>query len=142
MLEACTTAIVTVVSAVLVTLDPELVYFAGPLTPLVDEVLPEVRRKLATCLPAVPSIRVVTPELGLSVARGAAYAGLTMTHSCLRVAVLDPGSVHRNAHLRSESATCRLCAEYGGEPGHPRAGAGEHRDGQGSWLESRDHPCH
>ena len=46
-LEAFTTAIVTAVSAVAVTLDPESVYFVGRLCPLVDEVLPEVRSRLA-----------------------------------------------------------------------------------------------
>jgi len=88
-LEAFTTAIVTAISAVAVTLDPDSVYLAGRLRPLVDEVLPEVRRQLARSLPAVPEIRVVTQVLGLSVARGAAYAGLTVAHNRLRVAVLE-----------------------------------------------------
>lgn len=81
---AFTTAMVTVVRVVAVTLDPESVYFAGRLRPLVQEVLPEVRRQLARSLPAVPRISIVTQELGLSVARGASYAGLTMAHSRLR----------------------------------------------------------
>lgn len=88
-LEAFTTAIVTAVSAVAVTLDPESVYLAGRLVPLVDEVLPEVRTQLARSLPAVPKISVVTQVLGLSVARGAAHAGLTMAHGRLRDAVLE-----------------------------------------------------
>jgi predicted NBD/HSP70 family sugar kinase len=88
-LEAFTTAIVTAVSAVAVTLDPESVYFAGRLRPLVEEVLPDVGRQLARSLPAPPKLSVVTQVLGLSVARGAAYAGLTMTHSRLRDAVLE-----------------------------------------------------
>ncbi len=88
-LEAFTTAIVTAVSAVAVTSDPERVYLAGRLAPLVDEVLPEVRTRLARTLPAVPTISVVTQVLGLSVARGAAYAGMTMTHGRLRDALLE-----------------------------------------------------
>jgi predicted NBD/HSP70 family sugar kinase len=88
-LEALTTAVVTAVSAVAVTLDPESVYFVGRLRPLVDEVLPEVRSRLAQSLPTVPDIRVVTQVLGLSVARGAAYAGLTVAQDRLRNAVIE-----------------------------------------------------
>jgi predicted NBD/HSP70 family sugar kinase len=88
-LEAFTTAVVTAVSAVAVTLDPESVYFEGRLRPLVGEVLPEVRSRLAQSLPTVPDIRVVTQVLGLSVARGAAYAGLTVAQDRLRDAVID-----------------------------------------------------
>jgi len=88
-LAAFTTAIVTAVSAVAVTLDPESVYIAGRLRPLVDEVLPEVRRQLAQSLPTVPEINVVTLVLGLSVARGAAYAGLAMVQDRIRGAVLE-----------------------------------------------------
>ena len=88
-LEAFTTAIVTAVSAVVVTLDPESVYFVGRLRPLVDEVLPEVRRRLDQSLPAVPEIKVVTQVIGLSVARGAVYACLTMAQNRLRDAVLE-----------------------------------------------------
>lgn len=87
--EAFTTAIVTAVSAVAVTLDPESVYFVGRLRPLVDEVLPEVRRQLAQSLPTVPEIRVAAQVLGLSVARGAAYAGLAIAQDRLRDAVLE-----------------------------------------------------
>jgi hypothetical protein len=36
-----------------VTLDPESVFFVGRLRPLVDEVLPEVRRRLGTSLPGL-----------------------------------------------------------------------------------------
>lgn len=88
-LEAFTTAIVTAVSAVAVTLDPESVYIAGRLLPLVDEVLPEVRRRLTQSLPTVPEIKVVTLVLGLSVARGAAYAGLAIVQERIRDAVLE-----------------------------------------------------
>ena len=88
-LEALTTAVVTAVSAVAVTLDPESVYFVGRLRPLVDEVLPEVRSRLAQSLPTVPDIRVVTQVLGLSVARGAAHAGLTVAQDRLRDAVIE-----------------------------------------------------
>ncbi|BAS18516.1 xylose repressor (plasmid) [Arthrobacter sp. Hiyo8] len=52
--EAFTTAIVTAVSAVAVTLDPESVYFVGRLSPLVEEVLPEARRRLSLSLPSAP----------------------------------------------------------------------------------------
>jgi predicted NBD/HSP70 family sugar kinase len=102
-LEAFTTAIVTAVSAVAVTLDPESVYIAGRLRPLVDEVLPEVRRRLARSLPTVPEIRAVTQELGLSVARGAAYTGLAMVQNRIRDAVLE---ARRNAQppLQAEPA--------------------------------------
>jgi predicted NBD/HSP70 family sugar kinase len=88
-LEAFTTAIVTAISAVVVTLDPESVYFVGRLRPLVEEVLPEVRRRLDESLPTVPDIRVVTQVLGLSVAQGAAREGLAIAHSRLRDTVLE-----------------------------------------------------
>ena len=88
-LEAFTTAIVTAVSAVAVTLDPESVYITGRMRPLVDEVLPEVRSRLAQSLPMVPEIKVVTLVLGLSVARGAAHAGLAMVQNRIRDAVLE-----------------------------------------------------
>lgn len=87
-LEAFTTALVTAVSAVVVTLDPESVLFVGRLQPLVDEVLPEVRRRLGTTLPTVPEIATATQVLGLSVARGAVYASLGMARDRLRDAVL------------------------------------------------------
>ena len=87
-LDAFTTALVTAVSAVVVTLDPESVFFTGRLRPLVDEVLPEVRRRLGTTLPTVPEVESATQELGLSVARGAVYASLGMSRDLLRDAVL------------------------------------------------------
>ncbi|MFF2299623.1 ROK family transcriptional regulator [Arthrobacter sp. NPDC058127] len=90
--EAFTTAIVTAVGAVAVTLDPESVYFVGRLSPLVDEVLPEARRRLAQSLPAVPEIRVVPQVIGLSVARGAAQAGLALAQSRLRESMLEARS--------------------------------------------------
>lgn len=86
--EAFTTAIVTAVGAIAVTLDPEYVYFAGRLSPLVDEVLPEARGRLAQSLPIVPEIRVQSQVAGLSVARGAAYAGLALAQSRLRESML------------------------------------------------------
>jgi predicted NBD/HSP70 family sugar kinase/biotin operon repressor len=88
-LDAFTTALVTAVSAVVVTLDPESVFLAGRLTPLVDEVLPEVRRRLTMSLPTVPEVEVATQELGLSVARGAVYASLGTARDRLREAVLE-----------------------------------------------------
>jgi predicted NBD/HSP70 family sugar kinase len=90
-MEAFTTAIVTAVGAVAVTLDPESVYFVGRLSPLVDEVLPEARKRLAQTLPAVPEIRVAPQVVGLSVARGAAYAGLALAQSRLRESILEVG---------------------------------------------------
>ena len=90
--EAFTTAIVTAVGAVAVTLDPESVYFVGRLSPLVDEVLPEARRRLAQSLPAAPEIRVVPQVIGLSVAQGAAQAGLTLAQSRLRESMLEARS--------------------------------------------------
>ena len=88
-LDAFTTAIVTAVSAVAVTLDPESVFFTGRLRPLVDEVLPEVRRRLDESLAAVPEVKATTQVLGLSVARGAVYACLGMARDRLRDAVLE-----------------------------------------------------
>jgi predicted NBD/HSP70 family sugar kinase len=87
-LEAFTTAIVTAVSSVAVTLEPESVYFVGRLRPLVEEVLPEVRSRLDESLPAVPKVEAVTHVLGLSGARGAVYACLAMVQVRLRDAVL------------------------------------------------------
>ena len=88
-LDALTTAIVTAVSAVAVTLDPESVYFVGRLRPLVDEVLPEVRRRLDKSLTTVPEVTVAPQVLGLSVARGAMYACLGMARDRLRDTVLE-----------------------------------------------------
>ena len=88
-LGAFATAIVTAVSAVAVTLDPESVYFVGRLRPLVDEVLPDVRRRLDESLTTVPEVKVAPQVLGLSVARGAVYACLGVTRDRLRVAVLQ-----------------------------------------------------
>jgi predicted NBD/HSP70 family sugar kinase len=87
-LDAFTTAIVTAVSAVAVTLDPESVFFTGRLRPLVDEVLPEVRRRLGTTLPTVPEVEAATQVLGLSVARGAVYSSVGLVRDRLRDAVL------------------------------------------------------
>ncbi|MEU0250155.1 ROK family transcriptional regulator [Streptomyces sp. NPDC006235] len=87
-LEAFTTAIVTAVSVVAVTLDPESVYFVGRLRPLVDEVLPEVRGRLARSLPTVPEIRTVPHLIGISTAQGAVYACLAIAQERLHEAVL------------------------------------------------------
>lgn len=87
-LDAFTTATVTAVSAVAVTLDPESVFFMGRLRPLVEEVLPEVRRRLDRSLPTVPEVKAPMQVLGLSVARGAVYACLGMARDRLRDAVL------------------------------------------------------
>jgi predicted NBD/HSP70 family sugar kinase len=88
-LGAFTTALVTAVSAVAVTLDPESIYFVGRLRPLIEEVLPEVRRRLDQSLPTVPETKVVSQVLGLSVARGAVYACLAMSRERIRDAVLE-----------------------------------------------------
>ena len=88
-MEAFTTAIVTAVGAVAVTLDPESVYFVGRLSPLVDEVLPEARQPTGAKPSRVPEIRVVPQVIGLSVARGAAYAGLALAQSRLRESMLE-----------------------------------------------------
>jgi len=90
-LDAFTTAIVSAVSAVAVTLDPESVFFAGRLRPLVDEVLPDVRRRLDTTLTAAPEVVAPTQVLGLSVAQGAVYACLGMARERLRDVVLEAG---------------------------------------------------
>jgi predicted NBD/HSP70 family sugar kinase/biotin operon repressor len=99
-LDAFTTAMVTAVSAVAVTLDPESVYFVGRLRPLVDEVLPEVRTRLGQGLPIVPELKAPTQVLGLSTARGAVYACLGMARDRLRDAVLEA----RQAQHREQSA--------------------------------------
>jgi len=88
-LDAFTTAIVTAVCAVTVTLDPESVYFVGRLQPLVDEVLPELRGRLDKRLTTAPEVKAPTQVLGLSVARGALHACLGMARDRLRDAVLD-----------------------------------------------------
>lgn len=88
-LDAFTTAIVTAVSVVAVTVDPESVFVVGRLRALVDEVLPEIRRQLDESLPTAPEVRTPTQVLGLSVARGAVYACLGMTRGRLRDAMLQ-----------------------------------------------------
>ena len=88
-LDAFTTAVVTAVSAVAVTLDPESVFCVGRLRPLLDEVLPEVRSRLDKILTTVPEVKAPTQVLGLSVARGAVYACLGMARDRLRDAVLE-----------------------------------------------------
>ena len=87
-LDAFTTAIVTATSAVAVTLDPETVFFAGRLCPLVEEVLPEVRSRLGRILPAAPEVKAVTQVVGLSTARGAVFACLALAQDRLRDALL------------------------------------------------------
>jgi predicted NBD/HSP70 family sugar kinase/biotin operon repressor len=88
-LEAFTTAIVTAVSAAVVTLDPDSVHFVGTLRPLVDEVLPEVHTRLGRSLPAVPLIKTSAQVAGPATARGAVYACLVIVQNRLRDAVLD-----------------------------------------------------
>jgi len=100
-LNAFTTAVVTAVNAVAVTLDPESVFFVGRLRPLVDEVLPDVRRRLDESLPTAPKVKAPTQVLGLSVARGAVYAGLGMARDRLRDAVLE---ARRQGQHRQQSA--------------------------------------
>ena len=100
-LDAFTTALATAVSAVAVTVDPEWVYFVGRLQPLVDEVLPEVRRRLDKSLPTAPEVKAPTQVLGLSVARGAVNLGLGMARDRLRDAVLE---ARRQGQLAEQSA--------------------------------------
>ncbi|MEA5455121.1 ROK family transcriptional regulator [Sinomonas sp. JGH33] len=88
-LDSFTTALVTAVSAVAVTLDPESVFCVGRLRPLIEEVLPEVRRRLDKSLPTVPEVKVAPQVLGLSVARGAMHASLGLVGDRLRDAVLE-----------------------------------------------------
>lgn len=87
--EAFTTAVATAVCAAVVTLDPDSVHFAGPLRPLVDEVLPQVHARLGRSLPAVPLIKTSTQVIGQSTARGAVCACLGIVQNRLRDAVLD-----------------------------------------------------
>jgi predicted NBD/HSP70 family sugar kinase len=100
-LDAFTTAIVTAVSAVAVTLDPDSVFFTGRLRPLVDEVLPEVRSRLDTTLTTAPVVTAPTQVLGLSVARGAVHACLGMARERLRDAVLEARRQGPHRDLRS-----------------------------------------
>jgi len=100
-LDAFTTAMVTAVSAVVVTLDPESVFFMGRLRPLLDEVLPEVRRRLDKSLTTVPEVTAPTQVLGLSVARGAVCACLAMARDRLRDTVLE---ARRQGHHTARSA--------------------------------------
>ena len=88
-LDGFTTAVVTAVSAVAVTLDPETVFFTGRLRPLVQEVLPDVRMRLDMTLTTVPEVKAPAQVLGLSVARGAVYSSLGMARDELRDAVLE-----------------------------------------------------
>ena len=88
-LDAFATAIVTAVSAVAVTRDPDTVFLVGRLQPLVEEVLPDVRRRLGDTLPAAPEVKAPTQVLGLSVAQGAVHAGLRAARNRLRNAVLE-----------------------------------------------------
>ncbi|WP_206791954.1 ROK family transcriptional regulator [Amycolatopsis sp. MtRt-6] len=87
--EAFTTALVTAVTTVVVTLDPESIYLVGRLRTLVEEVLPEVRKRLEERLPAVPRVTVATQVLGLSTARGAVHSCLALAQARLREALLD-----------------------------------------------------
>jgi predicted NBD/HSP70 family sugar kinase len=100
-LNAFTTAMVTAVSAVAVTLDPESVFLVGRLGPLVDEVLPEVRRRLDTSLITAPQVKAPTQVLGLSVARGSVHACLAIVRDRLRTAVIDA----RRQGLRAERSS-------------------------------------
>jgi predicted NBD/HSP70 family sugar kinase/biotin operon repressor len=100
-LDAFTTAIVTAVSAIAVTLDPASVFLVGRLRPLVDEVLPEVERRLDKLLTTAPEVKAPTQVLGLSVARGAVYACLAMARDRLRDAVLE---ARRHAQHDEQSA--------------------------------------
>jgi predicted NBD/HSP70 family sugar kinase/biotin operon repressor len=87
--DAFTTALATAVSAVAVTMDPETVFLVGRLQPLVDEVLPDVRRRLDDVLASAPEVSTPTQVLGLSVARGAVHACLRVARDRLRVAVVE-----------------------------------------------------
>jgi predicted NBD/HSP70 family sugar kinase len=98
-LEAFTTAVVAAVCAITVTLDPESVYLVGRLQPLVDEVLPEVRRRLDERLTTVPEVTEAAQVLGLSVARGAVHACLGTVRDRLRDAVLDARRQGRGTEL-------------------------------------------
>ncbi len=109
-LDAFTTAIVTAVSAVAVTLDPDSVFFTGRLRPLVDEVLPDVRSRLAAILTTAPEVAAPAQVLGLSVARGAVNACLEMARERLRDAVLGarrPGPHRDPAHESTRSGVAR-----------------------------------
>ena len=59
------------------------------LRPLVDEVLPEVRRRLDKSLATVPEVEAPTQVLGVSVALGAVSECLGMARDRLRDAVLE-----------------------------------------------------
>lgn len=104
-LDTFTTAVVSAVSAVAVTLDPRTFFFVGRLQPLVDEVLPEVRRQLDKSLTTVPEIKAPAQVLGLSVAGGALYASLGLARERLRDALLQARRQSQNTE-RSAPAFC------------------------------------
>ena len=72
-----------------VTLDPESVFLTGRLRPVVDEVLPDVRRRLDKSLTTAPQLETPTQVLGLSVARGAVHECLGIARDRLRAVVLE-----------------------------------------------------
>ena len=89
------------VCAITVTLDPESVYLVGRLQPLVEEILPEVRRRLDERLATVPKITMAAQVLGLSVAEERMYACLRLARDRLRDAALE---ARRQGALQSSSS--------------------------------------
>lgn len=77
------TGLLTAVSVVTLSYDPEVIVFNGRLLPLVDRVLPELRAGLAGQLPAVPDLRV-TALGGFAGAIGAAQVAVRAGRAMVR----------------------------------------------------------
>ena len=77
------TGLVSAVSVVTLSYDPEVIVFNGRLLPLVERVLPELRAGLAGQLPAVPDLRV-TALGGFAGAIGAAQVAVRAGRAMVR----------------------------------------------------------
>lgn len=72
--------LVTAISTITLTTDPDIVIFNGRMIPLVESVLGTVRIALAQTIPSVPTLQVTTSD-GYSAAHGAAVSALEAAHS-------------------------------------------------------------
>lgn len=109
-LEAVTTALVTAVTTVGVTLDPDRVYFVGRLQPLVEQLLPGVRAQLKRTLGAVPRIEAIPLVIGRATAQGAVYSALATAQKRLLEVVL---TARHLAQVRSEPVHAFWAASAG-----------------------------
>jgi len=74
--------LVSAVSAITLTSDPDLIIFNGRIIPLVQSVLDRVRTTLSQTLPAVPTLQVTASD-GFSAAHGAAVSAVESAHNDL-----------------------------------------------------------